>query len=159
MMNFCSLAVVFVLFSSEESTSTAFTTSRQNQNLPSAWTPSTSTSLFESDNPFQSLFGNVASKISNLQQEGMMNSVSQDQLAQLTSQTETILASEHLNLSLVRSSLESKQTAEERKFRSNLQKGYGTASPLHKLRLFDESNKEEDVRVTLYRGKYRYFFR
>jgi len=149
MMNFCSLAVVFVLFSSEESTSTAFTTSRQN--LPSAWTPSTSTSLFESDNPFQSLFGNVASKISNLQQEGMMNSVSQDQLAQLTSQTETILASEHLNLSLVRSSLESKQTAEERKFRSNLQKGYGTASPLHKLRLFDESNKEEDVRVTLYR--------
>lgn len=149
MMNFCLLAIVFVLFSSEESTSTAFTPSPQN--FSSTRTSSTSTSLFQSDNPFQSLFGNVASKISNLQQEGMMNSVSQDQLAQLTSQTETILASERLNLSLVRSSLESKQTAEERKFRSNLQKGYGIASPLHKLRLFDESNKEEDVRVTLYR--------
>mmetsp|Transcript_24658 Transcript_24658/g.35290 ORF Transcript_24658/g.35290 Transcript_24658/m.35290 type:complete len:546 (+) Transcript_24658:62-1699(+) len=149
MMNFCLLAIVFVLFSSEESTSTAFTPSPQN--FSSTLTSSTSTSLFQSDNPFQSLFGNVASKISNLQQEGMMNSVSQDQLAQLTSQTETILASERLNLSLVRSSLESKQTAEERKFRSNLQKGYGIASPLHKLRLFDESNKEEDVRVTLYR--------
>lgn len=149
MMNFCLLAIVFVLFSSEESTSTAFTPSPQK--FSSTRTSSTSTSLFQSDNPFQSLFGNVASKISNLQQEGMMNSVSQDQLAQLTSQTETILASERLNLSLVRSSLESKQTAEERKFRSNLQKGYGIASPLHKLRLFDESNKEEDVRVTLYR--------
>lgn len=149
MMNICSLAISFVLFSSEESTANAFTTSRHY--LPSARTSSTSTSLFESDNPFQSLFGNVASKISNLQQEGMMNSVSQDQLAQLTSQTETILASERLNLSAVRSSLESKQTAEEREFRSNLQKGYGIASPLHKLRLFDESNKEEDVRVTLYR--------
>lgn len=149
MMNICSLAISFVLFSSEESTANAFTTSRHY--LPSARTSSTSTSLFESDNPFQSLFGNVASKISNLQQEGMMNSVSQDQLAQLTSQTETILASECLNLSAVRSSLESKQTAEEREFRSNLQKGYGIASPLHKLRLFDESNKEEDVRVTLYR--------
>ncbi|KAL7495011.1 hypothetical protein ACHAWT_003605 [Skeletonema menzelii] len=56
-----------------------------------------------------------------------------------------------MNLSLVRSSLESKQTSEERKFRSNLNKGYGAASPLHKLRLFDESNSEDDVRVTLYR--------
>lgn len=149
-MNFCSLATVFVLFSLEESTSTAFTTSRQN--LLSGRSSSISTSLFESGNPFQSLFGNVASKISNLQQEGMMNYISQDQLSQLNSQTETILASAHnMNLSLVRSSLESKQTSEERKFRSNLNKGYGAASPLHKLRLFDESNSEDDVRVTLYR--------
>ena len=51
----------------------------------------------------------------------------------------------------IRSSLESKQTPEERNFRSSLGKGYGKPSPLHKLRLFDESNKEEDVRVTLYR--------
>eukprot|EP00986_Skeletonema_menzelii_P009317 scaffold4212_cov100-Skeletonema_menzelii.AAC.3 len=81
-----------------------------------------------------------------------MDYISQDQLSQLNSQTETILASAHnMNLSLVRSSLESKQTSEERKFRSNLNKGYGAASPLHKLRLFDESNSEDDVRVTLYR--------
>lgn len=149
-MNLCSLAIVFVIFSLEESTSTAFTTSTSRHNLLSG-SSSRSTSLFESDNPFQSLFGNVASKISNLQQEGMMNSISQDQLSKLNSQTETILASAHMSLSIVRSSLESKQTAEERKFRSNLHKGYGAASPLHKLRLFDESNNEDDVRVTLYR--------
>ena len=144
MMNFCSLAIVLVL--REVSTSTAFTTSSQNRSARMF-----STSLFESANPFQSLFGNVASKISDLQQEGMMNTVSQNQLSQLTSQTETILAAENMNLNLIQSSLETKQTAEERKFRSNLQKGYGAASPLHKIRLFDESNNEDDVRVTLYR--------
>lgn len=51
----------------------------------------------------------------------------------------------------IRSLLESQQTPEERKFRSNLDNGYGAPSPLHKLRLFDASNREEDVRVTLYR--------
>lgn len=141
MMNFCSLAFLFVLLSSKESTSSAFTT-----NLPSA---RACTALFESNNPFQSLFGNVASKISTLHQEGMMTSVSPDQLSQLTSLTSTTLVSKNMNLSMVRSALESKQTTEERKFRSNLQKGYGAASPLHKLRLFDESNNENDVRVTL----------
>lgn len=41
---------------------------------------------------------------------------------------------------------------EERNFRSNLSKGYGRmGSPLHKVRLFDESNKEEDIRVVFYR--------
>jgi len=51
----------------------------------------------------------------------------------------------------IRSDLESKQTPEERAFRSNVEKGIGLASPLNKIRLFDESNKEEDIRVTLYR--------
>jgi len=47
--------------------------------------------------------------------------------------------------------LEAKQTPDERMFRANVEKGVGPASPLHKIRLFDESNKEEDIRVTLYR--------
>lgn len=47
----------------------------------------------------------------------------------------------------IRTALRAKQTPEERKFRDNLTKGYGKASPLHKLRLFDESNDENDVRV------------
>mmetsp|Transcript_32273 Transcript_32273/g.96802 ORF Transcript_32273/g.96802 Transcript_32273/m.96802 type:complete len:518 (-) Transcript_32273:555-2108(-) len=51
----------------------------------------------------------------------------------------------------IRKNLESKQTKEEKHFRSNLAKGYGSPSPLHKLRLFDDSNREEDIRVTLYR--------
>lgn len=52
----------------------------------------------------------------------------------------------------VRETLESLQTTpEERNFRTNLDKGYGPASPMHKVRLFDESNKEEDIRVVFYR--------
>lgn len=51
----------------------------------------------------------------------------------------------------VRSRLEAVQTPKERRFRADLEKGYGEGSPLHKVRLYDESNKEEDVRVTFYR--------
>jgi hypothetical protein len=51
----------------------------------------------------------------------------------------------------LRSQLDSQQTETERQFRTNLSKGYGVGSPLHKIRLFDESNKEEDIRVTFYR--------
>ena len=49
--------------------------------------------------------------------------------------------------------LASQQTTdEERSFRQNLEKGYGIqGSPMHKVRLFDESNKEEDIAVTFYR--------
>ena len=52
----------------------------------------------------------------------------------------------------IRQELESKMASDdERNFRSNLEKGYGVGSPLHKVRLFDESNKEQDIRVTFYR--------
>jgi hypothetical protein len=52
----------------------------------------------------------------------------------------------------IRSLLESHmQTDDERSFRQNIEKGYGLASPMHKVRLYDESNKEEDIRVTFYR--------
>eukprot|EP00978_Attheya_sp_CCMP212_P029267 scaffold103445_cov58-Attheya_sp.AAC.6 len=56
-----------------------------------------------------------------------------------------------LSWEAVETQLEQQQTPEERAFRQNLIKGYGAASPLHKVRLYDESNKEEDVRVTFYR--------
>lgn len=51
----------------------------------------------------------------------------------------------------LREKLESQQTADEKAFRQNLVKGYGVASPMHKVRLYDESNKEEDIQVTFYR--------
>jgi hypothetical protein len=52
----------------------------------------------------------------------------------------------------IRSTLESQITSdEERQFRANLEKGYGVGSPLHKIRLFEESNDEQDIRVTFYR--------
>ena len=52
----------------------------------------------------------------------------------------------------LRSDLEAQMTTtDEKDFRANLSKGYGVGSPLHKVRLFDPSNKEEDIRVTFYR--------
>jgi len=51
----------------------------------------------------------------------------------------------------VRARLDAVQTPAERRFRADLAKGHGEGSPLHKIRLYDESNKESDVRVTFYR--------
>lgn len=51
----------------------------------------------------------------------------------------------------IRSKLEAVQTEEEKQFRPNLEKGIGRASPLNTIRLFDESNTEDDVRVVFYR--------
>jgi hypothetical protein len=51
----------------------------------------------------------------------------------------------------LRKKLESQQTLEENSFRQNLAKGYGVASPLHVVRLYDECNREEDIAVTFYR--------
>lgn len=110
----------------------------------------TSTRMFGS-NPFQSIFGNVASSISNIQQKGL-TTMSSDTISEMQALTAGTLASHNIgSWDDIRSTLTSKQTPEEQNFRSILGKGYGKPSPLHKLRLFDESNKEEDVRVTLYR--------
>lgn len=77
---------------------------------------------------------------------------SPDELAKLQALTTKVLSSHDIgSWDEIRDTLQSKQTPEEKKFRANLASGYGKASPLHKLRLFDESNKEEDVKVTLYR--------
>jgi hypothetical protein len=62
-----------------------------------------------------------------------------------------LASSEVSSWSQLRQQLESVQTADEKVFRQNLSKGYGIGSPLHKLRLFSEENKEEDVRVTFFR--------
>lgn len=51
----------------------------------------------------------------------------------------------------IRSKLEAVQTEEEKQFRPNLETGIGRASPLNTIRLFDESNTEDDVRVVFYR--------
>jgi len=94
-------------------------------------------------NPIGSLIGDMASSLMG----GVTPSASSNP------QTDTALKSVSSSSSWtdVRSTLEKLQTPEERAFRDNIPKGYGKGSPLHALRLFDESNKEEDVRVTLYR--------
>ncbi len=103
------------------------------------------TSIFESSR-LKSLFGNVASSISNIKKIGMTQQPSYRHADLLTAPAHNIASWEE-----IRTALRAKQTPEERKFRENLTKGYGKASPLHKLRLFDESNDENDVRVIFYR--------
>jgi glutathione S-transferase len=51
----------------------------------------------------------------------------------------------------IRFQLESLQTDEERSFRQNIENGHGIGSPMHKMRLYDETNTEKDIRVTFYR--------
>lgn len=52
---------------------------------------------------------------------------------------------------MIQETLQSQQTATEKRFRENLKYGYGSPSPLHKIRLYNEKNTEKDVRVTFYR--------
>jgi glutathione S-transferase len=81
-----------------------------------------------------------------------MTNVPSDTMAQLQELTIEALSSHDVgSWDEIRSSLREKQTLDEQNFRINLSKGYGNPSPLHSLRLFDESNDEKDVRVTLFR--------
>jgi len=122
--------------------SSAFSTA-SSSSMPSSRLNIHNNKLFAT-NPFKSI-------LSNIQQQGM-SSISSDCIGQLQTLTDQLLSSHSVgSWDDIRNQLQSKQTNDELKFRDNLDKGYGKGSPLHKLRLFDESNKEEDVRVTLYR--------
>jgi len=93
-------------------------------------------------NPIQTLFGDMASSLFSSSTSGPSNA------SQLNSK---ISATSTQSWDDIASNLHSKQTPYERSFRQNLSKGYGQASPLHLTRLYDESNSESDIRVTLYR--------
>jgi glutathione S-transferase len=119
--------------------------------VPSSAMSPSSSSVIYALNPLKSLFGNVASSISNIQQKGITN-LPPDRMAELQVLTTRVLSSHNVgSWDEIRSTLRAKQTPDEQNFRNNLIKGYGKPSPLHKLRLFDESNDENDVRVTLFR--------
>ena len=99
------------------------------------------TVVLEMKNPLQTLFQNI-------QKQGISTSLPSDQLSKLAAATSDLTP---VSWDDIRSTLSSKQTPEEREFRNNLPRGIGAGSPLHKLRLYEEGNKEDDVRVTLYR--------
>ena len=96
-------------------------------------------------NPFSTLIGDMASSIASTV-TGAGNA--SGDLSSLDAKLDSLVSTSWED---IRKDLESKQTAEEKAFRSNVEKGIGPASPLNKIRLFDESNKEEDIRVTFYR--------
>lgn len=96
-----------------------------------------------SNNPFTSLISGFASSITGKSSgPSNMNSNLDSSIEALTSD---------YSWSTIQETLKSQQTPEEQSFRNNLQYGYGQGSPLHKLRLFSDKNKESDVRVTFYR--------
>lgn len=93
-------------------------------------------------NPFTSMFGDMTSALFRGNKMSLSHNVKVERLLE---------AIPMASWSQLRETLESQQTPEEQFFRRNLSKGYGVASPLHKVRLYDQSNKEEDVNVTFYR--------
>jgi hypothetical protein len=101
------------------------------------------TSAFSNQPSFSSFISGVANSFMG----GGPNVVSKPALdARLASLDSTVPA-----LSRIQERLREQQTNEERSFRQNLSLGYGVGSPLHKVRLFDESNTEGAIRVTFYR--------
>ena len=97
--------------------------------------------LFSSNNPFSSMIGDIASSILGGGKSIASNDSVESALREVNSP----------GWPDVREKLKSMQTPEEKSFRDNLPQGYGIGSPLHKLRLFNENNREEDVRVKFYR--------
>lgn len=102
---------------------------------------SSSTALNASNkfNPFTNMLGNVADSIMGGQTSGPQDPQLDNKLSSMATSWDN-----------VRSTLTSLQTTEERNFRDGVQAGT-IASPLNKIRLYDESNSEKDIRVTFFR--------
>jgi len=95
-------------------------------------------------NPFSSMIGNVAASLFG---GGGGKEMNVEQVDISLGKVPNMKTWEEVKEQLV----SQQTTVEEREFRQNLEKGYGEGSPLHKIRLYDESNKEEDVVVKFYR--------
>lgn len=107
------------------------------------------TNLKASNNPFTSLISDFSSSIMGKSSgPSGINSQFDSRIQSLTTSNSQTLHS----WTTIREMLKSQQTSDtEKSFRENLKYGYGNGSPLHHVRLFDKSNKEEDVRVVFYR--------
>ncbi|ACI65237.1 predicted protein [Phaeodactylum tricornutum CCAP 1055/1] len=104
---------------------------------------SLSMSQSPSSSSFGSILGNLVSSSWNRSNSGPSAVPGLDQ---------ALIESPRSSWNEIRSLLESRMTTNaERNFRNNLSTGYGVASPLHNVRLYDEANQESDVRVTFYR--------
>ena len=94
-------------------------------------------------NPFKSLVSNFVAAASSL--VGTANSMLP---AELEQQISSVIPSTWDD---IRSKWEKQATDKEREFRDNLPFGYGDASPLHNLRLYDATLSSQAPRVTFYR--------
>jgi len=133
---------------SQTSSWTPTVSANSNNDLPSTIGASFSRHYMASDkNPFTSMIGDVASSLFGGGAKGDQSNADQVDAALEKTGAKSTTWSE------IKDQLASQQTTdEERNFRQNLEKGYGIqGSPMHKIRLFEESNKEEDIAVTFYR--------
>ena len=121
---------------------------RRQELIPSRTTFTTTKLLLSNKNPFSSMIGDMADSLF-----GGNNNDNKNQVVSSNSNVDAALnALQVSSWSTIRDELTKKQTPEERDFRTNLQYGYGTlGSPLNKIRLYNPSNKEEDIQVTFYR--------
>jgi len=149
---------LLLTFSTPLVASAAFLGNRYPQ--PSFWTSSESATsgllntgsiyrhhMVSEKNPFSSMIGDVAKSL--FGGDAKVDQSTADKVNAVAEKSGTA----GKTWSEIKDQLASQQTSdEERKFRENLEKGYGIeGSPMHKVRLFDESNKEEDIAVTFYR--------
>jgi len=132
-------------FSVVKESKTQSTNFQSRNNISRIISPTSLMAENRNGNPFKSLLGDMASSIMSNVGGGDDSGVNEEldrklnEISGLSSWDD------------IKTKLESKQTEEEKAFRTNVEKGIGKASPLNKIRLFDESNEEEDIRVTLYR--------
>ena len=111
--------------------------------ISSRSTITTTTTKLHLSNPFSSMIGDMADSLFG----GNSNKVSSN-----SNVDSALKALQVSSWSTIRDELAKKQTPEEREFRTNLKYGYGTlGSPLNKIRLYNDSNKEDDIQVTFYR--------
>eukprot|EP00592_Proboscia_alata_P014537 CAMPEP_0194395272 /NCGR_PEP_ID=MMETSP0174-20130528/124330_1 /TAXON_ID=216777 /ORGANISM="Proboscia alata, Strain PI-D3" /LENGTH=569 /DNA_ID=CAMNT_0039191187 /DNA_START=749 /DNA_END=2458 /DNA_ORIENTATION=+ len=92
------------------------------------------------NNPLQSIASSLVSAMNPFSSSNSPNPTLDATIASIPPTWDTIATKLH-----------TLQTPTERDFRPSIQKGYDPPSPLHKIRLYDSSNKEEDIRVTFYR--------
>lgn len=112
------------------------------QNRRTSTIKSSSSRLYSNNNLFSSFFGDMASSIASGKSSTIINSKLDEKLTNIPGVPAW---------SEIRTDLLDLQTPEEQEFRNNLALGYGVGSPLHALRLYDPTNKEENVRVVFYR--------
>ena len=112
--------------------------------ISSRSTITTTTTKLHLSNPFSSMIGDMADSLFG----GNSNRVSSN-----SNVDSALKALQVSSWSTIRDELAKKQTPEEREFRTkNVKYGYGTlGSPLNKIRLYNDSNKEDDIQVTFYR--------
>lgn len=111
----------------------------------SYYSTATTTRFMSSTNPFSSMMNDVTSSLFGGRGGGSSLDTN-DRVDEAIAES----SSTRPSWTDLRTTLSQLETPEERAFRDNVAKGIGMASPLNKIRLFDDAT-EKDIQVTFYR--------